>query len=905
MERSSVALTLICNLAGKYRREVVDGREYYVAPMTLIVPGVLPGSRGPLYYPPEECAATVSAWNGMPLTARHPEGTYGEELSARDEGVAQRQGIGFVRAAAFNQRLRAEAWFDVERTRSIDNRIYAALEAGRPFEISTGLNVDVHEQPGIHRGRYYDGVARNYRPDHVAVLMDQRGACSVADGCGVYNSCCNAEQGRDEHGRFAAGEASQKALAASVAHGHTTGLSRAKDAAVTSDMAVDERNPKDAASLHDLAASTHSAAGMYHGMDGSKKGLAAEALHYAASDAHHAAAKSLRASMANNAFASEDQRRFMWSQHPEIAKKWAHDEHSSDKDHKMPEEYGEDVRGPIAAKAREKAKMAKNSNKGFWKWLLRAVFNAQAAEPPRAKDGTFSSGKKDGKGGGGNSLGDPNQPSDEDAQLEAMGIKSTKNANLTDWSSGGDDDDDEAEEEPRPDGRGTTSLKPGPTKTGKKDALRERNNPSSMLTDPPVGNTMGDMNQGAQAMSVKAAQASDRAGGSSDSDNALSASRDGNSSDAAEAHTNAAEFHDDAGQRTDDEDQQDNHQQAAALHRKAAALHRVSGATQNMVYNKEFTSDEERKAAFAHMNGDGDSESSKATTKAVAASKEADKKGTAGAHRAASKAHAEAGHAAYTAGNNDRAASHFRVSMHHSSKAGGQHGNAKVDNRLVAVNRLIANGTASELDRAFLIAMSDRAFSVFNDKAEGSNADVSGGGGYVQAGGEDDTDDDETGPNMKSDPGKGLDYSKPVKAKCDNSAAAEQEWLRSAPPRIRRAVHNAMEVEAREQAAIVNRLIANVYNPSVRQRLAAKYMRLPLPELRDMLLMVPQQGGVSNELSQLGDPAPLYNGAQGAPVPIDNAYGDDNGVADAMPVTTLNFDAERKAFEDKLTRRAQ
>jgi len=36
-------------------------------------------------------------------------------------------------------------------------------------------------------------------------------------------------------------------------------------------------------------------------------------------------------------FKSEKQRRFLWSQHPEIAEKWAHGEHSTKgKGHKMP-----------------------------------------------------------------------------------------------------------------------------------------------------------------------------------------------------------------------------------------------------------------------------------------------------------------------------------------------------------------------------------------------------------------------------------------------------------------------------------------------------------------------------------------------------------------------------------------
>ena len=46
--------TVVANFSGKARRETWDGREYLVAPATLIVPGVLNGSQGPLFYPPDE-----------------------------------------------------------------------------------------------------------------------------------------------------------------------------------------------------------------------------------------------------------------------------------------------------------------------------------------------------------------------------------------------------------------------------------------------------------------------------------------------------------------------------------------------------------------------------------------------------------------------------------------------------------------------------------------------------------------------------------------------------------------------------------------------------------------------------------------------------------------------------------
>ena len=54
------------------------------------------------------------------------------------------------------------------------------------MELSTGLFTDNDETAGVSpKGRNYEAVARNHRPDHMAVLPDQVGACSINDGCGV------------------------------------------------------------------------------------------------------------------------------------------------------------------------------------------------------------------------------------------------------------------------------------------------------------------------------------------------------------------------------------------------------------------------------------------------------------------------------------------------------------------------------------------------------------------------------------------------------------------------------------------------------------------------------------------------------------------------------------------------
>jgi hypothetical protein len=170
------------------RRETLGGKEFIVTHGTIIVPGVLPGSQGALYYPPEECGRNAYAWDHMPITLYHPM-LNGVGVSAHNPDVLEKQGLGFIRDTTMNGKLGTEMWFDVDRTRRLDGRVLRMLENAQKIELSTGLFTD-NDPAGLnahYNGRGYDAVARNYRPDHIAILPDQVGACSIADGCGVNN----------------------------------------------------------------------------------------------------------------------------------------------------------------------------------------------------------------------------------------------------------------------------------------------------------------------------------------------------------------------------------------------------------------------------------------------------------------------------------------------------------------------------------------------------------------------------------------------------------------------------------------------------------------------------------------------------------------------------------------------
>ena len=180
--------TLTANIAGSVKQVFREGRNYLVAPVTMIVPGILSGSNGPLFYPPEEVSKDATIWNGVPIVVRHPEDDKGNPISVSSPGVLDAQGVGEVRNATTKEgKLVAEGWFEHDKTQKVDGHLWTSLYSGQEIELSTGLLTDNEPAPqgSTHKGEKYSHIARNYRPDHLAILVDSKGACSIEDGCGV------------------------------------------------------------------------------------------------------------------------------------------------------------------------------------------------------------------------------------------------------------------------------------------------------------------------------------------------------------------------------------------------------------------------------------------------------------------------------------------------------------------------------------------------------------------------------------------------------------------------------------------------------------------------------------------------------------------------------------------------
>lgn len=188
-----IFLDLELLVANAARSETLHGRDYLVRDAIILREGVLNGSDGPLYYPLDEIGKDVGTWNGMPLTAPHPMALDPSDgklkpVSARSPMIANKYQIGLV----FNDRMegserKVEVWFDILISNRIDSRIIPRVKSGEPINVSTGVFTKKEKMTvnSHYKGKTYTHVVRNIKPDHLAVLLDDKGACSVSDGCGI------------------------------------------------------------------------------------------------------------------------------------------------------------------------------------------------------------------------------------------------------------------------------------------------------------------------------------------------------------------------------------------------------------------------------------------------------------------------------------------------------------------------------------------------------------------------------------------------------------------------------------------------------------------------------------------------------------------------------------------------
>ena len=179
------AHTFHTNIGQLIRHETLEGRDYIVAPVVLITEGV----HNNVFYSGDELAKHVDSWNGRPLVVPTHPTVNGRPVTANSKKVLEKMGVGMVLNVNWDvgtKKLKGEAWFDKEKLEKKNPTVLARLEQKSPkLEVSTGLFTDDVMRANSFNGKTYSTEAKNHRPDHLAILPDEKGACSWEDGAGL------------------------------------------------------------------------------------------------------------------------------------------------------------------------------------------------------------------------------------------------------------------------------------------------------------------------------------------------------------------------------------------------------------------------------------------------------------------------------------------------------------------------------------------------------------------------------------------------------------------------------------------------------------------------------------------------------------------------------------------------
>ena len=181
METIRVNIRTAVNAAA-IRREMHNGREHIVVPSFTLPDGVVMNGG---MYPKEEIDASYAGLDGTLAPLGHPQ-VDGKYVSAREP-----EAINAYHVGAFNRnvkragnRVSIEKFIDVEYAKNTEGgrAVLAAIDKGEPIHTSTGIMLEREMTPNADG---YEWIARNMAFDHDAILLNQEGAATPAEGVGM------------------------------------------------------------------------------------------------------------------------------------------------------------------------------------------------------------------------------------------------------------------------------------------------------------------------------------------------------------------------------------------------------------------------------------------------------------------------------------------------------------------------------------------------------------------------------------------------------------------------------------------------------------------------------------------------------------------------------------------------
>ncbi len=176
------------SLNASARRELLEGVEHLVIPCIAVKEGVLNN----IFYSADVLSAFANTWNGVPVPVNHPMSSEGEAITANSIVCQNTVNIGRFYNVEWDSALLAlkgEIWINIDKATKLGyTEIVERLEKGEVMEVSTGLYGNTVEEAGTFNNVSYDYTITDIRPDHLALLPNDIGACSIKDGCGAMRT---------------------------------------------------------------------------------------------------------------------------------------------------------------------------------------------------------------------------------------------------------------------------------------------------------------------------------------------------------------------------------------------------------------------------------------------------------------------------------------------------------------------------------------------------------------------------------------------------------------------------------------------------------------------------------------------------------------------------------------------
>ncbi len=157
-----------------------------------------------MLYPAEQLAAGVASLEGKPAPAGHPKDAEGRYISALNGEALFSNWIGSYTRNARHEggrtlvdivvnEAQAKAHPDGQR---LVERLDAAISGNNaePIHVSTGLYCEPLTANGESGGKAYDRIATQIRYDHLAILLNERGAATPEEGVGMFLNAAGAAE---------------------------------------------------------------------------------------------------------------------------------------------------------------------------------------------------------------------------------------------------------------------------------------------------------------------------------------------------------------------------------------------------------------------------------------------------------------------------------------------------------------------------------------------------------------------------------------------------------------------------------------------------------------------------------------------------------------------------------------